>query len=78
MHHSLMLSVYFYFEWENYIRPSLLCANAIYNHITLTAIDQVLKLSSFTQKTTMDKFSYFNYWVQVEKHDLVFKESSNC
>lgn len=45
--------------------------NPIYNHITPTAIDQVLKWSSFTQKITLDKFSYLSHWVPLEKHDLV-------
>lgn len=52
--------------------------NPINNHVTPTAIDQVVKWSSFRQKITLDKFSYLNYWVHLENHDLVFKKSSNC
>lgn len=69
--------------WMGKLYPSFtpLCQshfpNPIYNHITPTAICQVLKWSPFKQKITLDKFGYLNYWVHLEKHDLVFKKSSN-
>lgn len=57
--------------WMGKLNPSFthLCQspfpNPIYNHVTPTAIDQVLKWSSFRQKITLDKFSYLNYWVHL-------------